>query len=103
VTKTRAYWRQLYAQYWGETPAWPPPPPPESLGELGEEARKLLENPVLHEALGRIETKLVASWRGSAVGDDEAREAAYRLHWAVEQLKAELRLMIANASMQGRQ
>jgi hypothetical protein len=76
---------------------------PQSQGELGEEARKLLDNPVLIEALDRIERKLVGSWRSSLVGDAAGREAAYRLHWAAEQFRAELRIMIANAGMNARQ
>ena len=77
-------------------------PPPENAGELGEEARKLLDNPVLHEALSRVERKLIETWRNTPAGDEAGREAAYRLHWAVEALRAELRVMIANAGMAGR-
>lgn len=78
-------------------------PVPQSQGELGEEARQLLDNPVLIEALDRIERKLTDTWRNSRAGDDEEREASYRLYWAVEALKGELRVMIANAGMAARQ
>lgn len=76
---------------------------PEHTSELGEEARKLLDNPVLIEALERVEKKLFETWRSSPVGDAAGREAAYRLHWAAEQFRAELRIMIANAGMAARQ
>jgi hypothetical protein len=76
-------------------------PVPQSQGELGEEARKLLDNPVLIEALDRIERKLTDTWRNSRAGDEAEREASYRLYWAVESLKAELRVMIANAGIAG--
>ena len=36
-------------------------PAPENLGELGQEAKDLLNNPTLHEALNRVERKLAAS------------------------------------------
>jgi len=78
-------------------------PLPPNKGEVGEEARKLLDNPVLHEALDRVERRLVETWRTSPIGDGEGREATYRLHWAVEELKAELRRMIGNASMNARE
>lgn len=93
---TEWYWRQ--STPWVSTQA-----PPENAGELGEEARKLLDNPVLHEALNRIERKLTLTWRSTAAGDEAGREAAYRLHWAVEALRAELQVMIANAKMAQRE
>jgi hypothetical protein len=92
---TEWYWRQPTP--WASTQA-----PPEAAGELGEEARKLLDNPVLHAALDRVERKLIETWRNTPAGDEAGREAAYRLHWAVEALRAELRVMIANAGMAGR-
>ena len=77
-------------------------PLPPNRSEMGEEARKLLDNPVLHEALDRVERKLIESWRNTTPGDEKAREAAYALHWAAQQFRAELRLMIANATMAAR-
>lgn len=74
-------------------------PAPENLGELGQEAKDLLNNPTLHEALNRVERKLQAAWRNTPPGDAAAREEAYRMHWAVEALKGELQLMVAQASM----
>jgi hypothetical protein len=77
-------------------------PPPEKKGEIGEAARHLLDDPVLHLALRRVEEKLVATWRQTAVGEQEAREAAYALLCGLEQFKGELRLMIAEAGMAAR-
>jgi hypothetical protein len=78
-------------------------PPPESKTELGEAAKQLLADPVLHLALRRVEEKLVATWRQTAVGEEEAREAAYALLCGLEQFKGELRLMIAEAGMAARE
>lgn len=72
---------------------------PSDRQELGEEARRLLDNPVLHEAMDRVEKKLVESWKNTAPGEDAEREAAYAMYWAMQQVRGELRVMIANASM----
>lgn len=98
-------WSRFFRNgYWdrhdrGEVPWRPQAQAPENPGELGREAKDLLDNPTLHEALDRVERKLQQSWRNSPAGDKEAREEAYRLHWAVEALRAELRIMVANAGM----
>lgn len=84
--------------WWRSTQSLPP-----NKGEIGEAARKLLDDPVLHEALARVERKLIESWKNSAAGDGPSREEAYRMFWAVGALKVELRIMIANASMSARE
>ena len=76
--------------------------PPQSPDELAEEARRLLDNPTLHEALNRVEAKLTETWRTSAAGQREEREAAYALLWGAQQFKAELRLMILNRDVAAR-
>jgi hypothetical protein len=98
---TRADWRQLFRQ---QAEMWSTPaPPPENKGEIGEEARKLLDNPVLQLALARVEEKLVSTWKNTAAGEDDAREAAYSLLWGLKQFKGELGLMIAEAGMAERE
>ena len=72
-------------------------PAPSDPSQLGEAARRLLDDPTLQLALERVQAKLVESWRNTAVGQIEEREAAYRLWWASEQLKTELRIMLGNA------
>jgi hypothetical protein len=85
-------------------PPWASPyPVPEDKGQIGVAAQALLDDPVLHLALDRVQEKLVATWLATAPGERQAREAAYRLHWAAEQFRSELRIMIANASVAGRQ
>jgi hypothetical protein len=78
-------------------------PPPENKGEIGEAARHLLDDPVLHLALERVETRLVTTWKNTAAGEPAAREAAYSLLWGLQQFKGELRLMIAEAGMAARE
>jgi hypothetical protein len=77
----------------------PPPEPPNDRNELASAAKRLLEDPVFILALDRVQKRLYDSWRQTEVGAEHAREQAYRLHWAVEELKTELRLMIATARM----
>lgn len=79
---------------------WPATdPPPEDKAQLGVAAQRLLEDPVLKLAFDRLERKLTDSWRRSQVGDHKAREAAYRMLWATEGLKAELRAMIGTGRL----
>ena len=91
-----------FAYWWAERKLKPPQwrstePAPSDPMQLGEAARRLLDDPTLVLALERVQQRLVDTWRDSKVGDAEAREAAYRLHWAVEQFKAELRIMLGTA------
>jgi hypothetical protein len=94
-------WARFLAKV--DIPWRPSAPPPTDRQELGEEARRLLDNPVLHEAMDRVERKLVDTWRNTAPGEDEQREAAYAMYWAMQQIRGELRIMIANAGMAIRQ
>jgi hypothetical protein len=71
--------------------------------ELGEEARRLLDNPTLHEAMNRVERKLIETWKNSALDEMRQRDAAYNMYWALQQIRGELRIMIANASVAQRQ
>lgn len=73
--------------------------PPTDPVQLGHHAKQLLDDPVLNEALTRIKGKLATAFMGSAVGNTEGREAAYRLNWAVQELEKELRLMVGNAAV----
>jgi SRSO17 transposase len=85
-------------RYWNRPPAWRSTMPlPEEAAQIAAMAQRLLDDPVLHEALARMERKLVEAWRATAAGDTEQREAAYRMLWAAEAFKSELRLMVANA------
>lgn len=97
-------WGRLWRFHDEQHRAWQASQPvPENQQELGEEARKLLDNPVLLEALDRVEKRLIETWRLSDPADEEGRERVYRQHWAVKQLRAELSRMIANAKMAGRE
>ena len=97
----------MIARFWGRarrlTP-WPSSqPPPADPVQLGEAAKRLLDDPTLQAALERIQQRLFRTWCGTATGNSAGREEAYRLWWAVEELKAELGLMLGDARGQARQ
>jgi len=80
---------------WSRTPA----EIPTDRRQLGMQGKRLLEDPVLALALDRIDRDLIETILGSAVSDTEAREAAYRLHWAKEQLRTQLALILGDAKV----
>lgn len=88
-----AFCRALLARYSEPAPA---EAPPEDRRELANAARELLENPVFRLAMERVQDRLVSTWRHTALSAAEEREAAYRLHAAVEQLRGELVRMTTN-------
>lgn len=76
-----------------------PAAPPDDASQLGAHAKRLLEDPVLALAFARIERDLVASWKGSAVGEQQQRDEAYRLLWALEGVRGKLRGFANNAKL----
>jgi hypothetical protein len=92
-------WRRLWLFLWGPTlddlmPIKAAPEPPSDRNELASAAKRLLEDPVFALALERIQKRLYDTWRQTEVGDAQARERQYHLHWAVEEVKSELRRMV---------
>jgi len=98
-------WRQLWRFLQGPTVEdlipiiEPPPEPPSDRNELASAAKRLLEDPVFALALDRVQRRAYDSWRQSEVGAEKYREQTYHLHWAVEELKAELRRMVETVRM----
>jgi hypothetical protein len=97
-------WRRLWLFLWGPTldglmPIREAPEPPSDRNELAGAAKRLLEDPVFALALERIQKRLYDTWRQTEVGDEHRREQMFHLHWAAEEIKAELRRMIDNARM----
>ena len=74
-------------------------PVPQSQGELGEEARKLLDNPVLHEAMDRVERALIETWKRSEPADNEGRETVFAVYQGMQRFRGQLQVMIANAGI----
>ena len=78
-------------------PSKPPPELPTDRREIASAAKQLLDEPVLELAFERLETRLYETWKESGAGDVAVREEAFRLHWAIEELRAELRRMVDSA------
>ena len=75
----------------------PPPELPTDRNVIASGARQLLDEPVLELAFERLETRLYETWKASGAGGVAVREEAFRLHWAIEELRAELRRMVDSA------
>lgn len=69
---------------------YPLEPPPENAQELARAAKELLQNPVFRLAMERVQQGVVDTWRHSPLGGSDQREAAYLLHAAIEELRAQL-------------
>jgi hypothetical protein len=94
-------WARLFAEM--SVPWRPGGPPPTDRQELGEEARRLLDNPVLHEAMDRVEQTLVETWKRSDPADAQGREAVFAVYLGMQRFRGQLQQMIANAGMAIRQ
>lgn len=73
--------------------------PPQDKRELGTYAKQLLDDPVLHLALERVEDTLIHTWKSSDPADQKGRERVYAAYQGMQRFKGELQRMIANASM----
>lgn len=60
----------------------------------GEQAKRLLENPLIKEAFEAIEQAITDGWKNSAADDDRARQNAYLLARLLENFKQQFRTVI---------
>lgn len=67
--------------------------------ELGENARRLLEDPTLNEAFDRLKENFRAAWEGSEPENAEGREKFYYGLRAVHFVEKELRIMLDNGKV----
>lgn len=84
-----------------------PQPPPEAADlirglardkiALGNQARRLLDDPVLQLAFQDAEAEAVRQWKGGKT--PEARERAYHMHVALEEVKARLHSYLGNVTL----
>jgi len=66
---------------------------------IGIHAQRLINDPVLGLAFEAIERDLTATWRNSALGHGAQREEAYRLVWALAQVRTKLNELLADKKM----
>jgi len=69
----------------------------ESTSRLGEQAKRILEDPTFQLAIDVLADDLAERWRTSRVGDAEGRETLYRLHCALREVEAKLKAFLGDA------
>ncbi len=65
----------------------------------GQEAKELLENPMLVEAFEALEREYLKAWRQSKPADDEERERLWLAVGILDEIKRHLRVVVENGVM----
>lgn len=68
--------------------------------EKGEQAERLMENPVLVEALDKLEGEYLKAWRDSPLNAVEMRETAFVMVRAVDRLRQQLNEFATNGKIE---
>lgn len=90
-----------------EVASWHYEPPPEEVPgarppdkvQLGNHAKRLLDDPVMRLALEHVTADLMKTWRETAAEDREKREDAYRMLRALDGVEFKLRRFAGNAAL----
>jgi hypothetical protein len=69
---------------------------PYLIAQRANEAKELLENPLLEEAFAQMESAYLADWRSSGLADLEERERVWLAIKVLEEVKRHLRVVIEN-------
>lgn len=67
-----------------------------------EEAKRLIDNPLLSEVLDSIETAAITAWAATAMGDQENREMAYHALKASRRVRDALKGVVDNGLVEAR-
>ena len=65
----------------------------------GQEAKDLLENPILVEAFSVLEREYLKAWRQSKPADQEERERLWLAVGILEEIQRHLRVVVENGVM----
>lgn len=65
-------------------------------------AKRLLEDPVLIEALDAVEQTAITAWRNTSLADEEGRTRAWYALKASERLRVELQGMVVDGQFAAR-
>jgi hypothetical protein len=65
----------------------------------GQDAKDLLENPILVEAFDALEREYLKAWRQSKPADDEERERLWLAVGILDEIKRHLRVVVENGMM----
>ena len=69
---------------------------PYLIAQRANEAKELLENPLLEEAFTQMEAAYLADWRSSGLADLEERERIWLAIKVLEEVKRHLRVVVEN-------
>jgi len=69
---------------------------PYLIAQRANEAKELLENPLLEEAFAQMESAYLADWRSSGLPDLEERERVWLAIKVLEEVKRHLRVVVEN-------
>jgi hypothetical protein len=71
--------------------------------ERGNQAKSLLENPLLGESAGKLKEKYFEAWRASSPEDIQGRERLFLAYGMVDQIYAHLRVLIGDGQIAAQQ
>lgn len=66
------------------------------------QAQRLMDDPLLVEALGNIRSAAIKAWEGTPVADQQSREIAWLTVKVVGRIEAELQSIIDNGAIAAR-
>ena len=71
--------------------------------ERANQAKALLENPLLNESLSKLKEKYIEAWRNSSPEDVSGRERLFLAHGLVDQIHSHLRVLIGDGQIAAQQ
>jgi hypothetical protein len=72
---------------------------PYLIAQRANEAKELLENPLLEEAFAQVEQAYLADWRSSGLADLEGRERIWLAIKVLEEVKRHLRIVVESGTI----
>jgi hypothetical protein len=72
---------------------------PEEQIARGDHAKRLLDDPLLQEAMGQVRQAIIDSWASLGVENKAQAEELKRLLWAANQFKAVFESLVAGATI----
>lgn len=71
--------------------------------ERANQAKALLENPLLSECIAKLKEKYIEAWRISSPEDTAGRERLFLAHGLIDQIHAHLRVLIGDGQIAAQQ
>lgn len=71
--------------------------------ERANQAKALLENPLLSESIAKLKEKYIEAWRNSSPEDMQGRERLFLAHGLVDQIYVHLRVVLGDGQIAAQQ